>query len=130
MDRSSATFRRTARLALVAVLISALMPTASRVIANAAPGAAAVLVEMCTAAGVRMIALPPSLAGDPAPPAMPDMDACDYCVLATPPPVTLPVSSLLPPAPQAASPVTLLTPLRRPARNTRGLGAQAPPFPL
>lgn len=130
MDRSSATFRHTARLALAAVLISALMPTVSRVIANAAPGAATVLVEMCTAAGLRMVALPSPLAGDPSPPAMPDMDACDYCVLATPPPATLLLLALLPLALQAASPVTLRTPALRPARNTRGLGSQAPPIAL
>jgi hypothetical protein len=53
-----ASFRRTALLVLTAVVVSALSPTATRLMAQA--NAAAVTVEICTAEGIQRMTLPVS----------------------------------------------------------------------
>lgn len=131
VTRSSASFRRMAWLALAAVVLSLAMPTASRVLAAVAPGTAPVLMEMCTAAGTKLVDVSPFLGDETPAPPMPAMtEACDYCVLV--PPLTLALALLF---------LLLLhlpqSPLRRryvffpnPLRNLRGLGSQAPPIAL
>src|SRR5690606_22276434 len=88
--RRSTAFRWMARLALVAVLLTVAVPTASRVVSTLAPTLAPVLMEMCTTAGLQVRDVSALLSGDePAPPPAPSMDACDYCVLSAPPPLLL-----------------------------------------
>src|SRR5690606_5947476 len=85
MDRRSTAFRWMARLALVAVLLTVAVPTASHVVSTLAPTLAPVLMEMCTTAGLQVRDVSALLSGDePAPPPAPSMDACDYCVLSAP----------------------------------------------
>lgn len=129
--RSSASFRRMTLLALAAMLLAVVMPTASRILAATTPDAPPLLVQMCTAVGLKTVALPAHHGGDgPAPaPALQVMDeVCGYCVLATALPLVLLLLCLLALRPQAVSPLLLqTTPLRLP-RNFRGLGSQAPPI--
>lgn len=130
MSRSSVNFRRMAVLALIAVLLAAVAPTVSRVLAAAAPGDAPVLMEMCTAAGVKMAEISPHL-GDGDEPAQPMSqmmgDACGYCVLVTSLPLALLLLCMLAPRPPATSAFRLYAALLQYCRNTRGLGSQAPP---
>ena len=130
MVRQSSISRHLAVLALLAVLLSALAPTVSRVVAATAARGAPILMEMCTMAGIKLVDVSPFVAAaedEPAPPASPMAPACDYCVLATP---LLVVLALLlaslewTPAPPADRLYTLA---QRPLRNLRGLGSQAPP---
>lgn len=130
MSRGSSAFRRMAWLALVAVLLGALVPAVSRVLASGTGGAAAVFMEMCTPAGRQMVDVSVLLwkQGErPPPPAAPTDEACAYCVLA--PPLQLVLALVLAllayraltPAVQSPSPF-LPSP-----RNLRGLGSRAPP---
>jgi len=129
MIRSSASFRRMAWLALVAVLLASVMPTASRVIAATVSKAAPILMEMCTSAGRQVLDVSPFIATEePASPAVAAMDACDYCVLATPLPLVLLLFCLLALFPGQPSVVRHYLALLRLPRNTRGLGSQAPPL--
>lgn len=126
MNRSSASFRRMAWLALAAVVLSVAMPTASRFMA-AASTAAPLLMEMCTAAGRQVMDVSAFAPTEQPPPAMADMSACGYCVLATPLPLVLLLAGLLVLLrPQPPVVRRYLRRLRSP-RNVRGLGAQAPP---
>src|SRR5690606_14094099 len=88
MIRGSAAFRRMTWLALVAVLLGAVVPTVSRAVASAVPGAVPLLMEMCTPAGRKMMDVSRLVAdwGEPAPapPAAAMDEACGYCVLAPP----------------------------------------------
>lgn len=132
MSRTSANFRRLAWLALVATLLMSAMPTVSRVLMATAPKAVPLLMEICTMAGRQLIDVSPFVAAEesPAQPSMVMMDACGYCVLATPLPLVLLLFCLL-----------VLFPIRPPVvrdylaclrwpRNARGLGSQAPPLAL
>lgn len=131
MDRTSASFRRVAWLALVAVLLSVAMPTASRFAAAASSGTTRVLMEMCTTAGRQVLDVSAYFGvEEPTPPATAGMDACGYCVLATPLPLVLLLLSLLALVPNGPAVVpSYLVRLRSP-RNARGLGSQAPPLVL
>jgi len=130
MVRQSSISRHLAVLALLAVLLSALAPTVSRVVAATAARGAPILMEMCTMAGIKLVDVSPFVAAaedEPAPPASPMAPACDYCVLATPLLVVLALllaSLAWTPAPPADRLYTLA---QRPLRNLRGLGSQAPP---
>lgn len=121
-------------LALVATLLTAVMPTVSRVIASAATSATPLLLEMCTAAGIKLVEMPPPLGGDaprpghPVPPAM--ADACSYCVLATSLPVLLLLLGLVAPHGRHAAVARIYQASLRLTRNARGLGSQAPPLAL
>lgn len=120
-----------ARLALVAVLLTVAVPTASRVISTLAPTLAPVLMEMCTTAGLQVRDVSAVLPGDePAPPPVAPMDACDYCVLSAPPPLLLLALLLLALLPVRTPIAGRRLALPRPPRNLRGLGSQAPPLPL
>jgi len=125
----SASFQRPMRaLALAAVLLLALMPSAARLLASrAGAGAHAGWVELCTMAGLKLVKL------DPAAPAAPDPAApahggdCDYCPLlhslAVPTPAPAMALASLPPLP---APV-LRAPQRLPAVPSTGLGSRGPP---
>jgi hypothetical protein len=132
MTRSSASFRRMACLALMAVLLSIVAPTASRVIAATASKAAPILMELCTTAGRQMLDVSPFIALEetPAQPSMETVDACGYCVLATPLPLVLLLFCLLALLPVRPPVVRYYLALLRSSRNTRGLGSQAPPLAL
>lgn len=134
MTRGSSAFRRMAWLALVAVLLGALVPTVSRVVASGTSGAAAVFMEMCTPAGRQMVDVSALLwkQGEPAPPppAAAMDEACAYCVLAPPLPLVLALLlALLLYLPQVPA-VRFLSPFQQSPRNLRGLGARAPPIAL
>ena len=117
-------------LALAATLLATAAPALSRFLA-AGPGPSSGLVEMCTAAGLKRMAvgIAPDLAPDPRPVLpQPGIDpVCGYCVLPPPlPPVPAPAAVLQ--AWRAASPVLPHTPpVPGMWRNLRGLGAQGPP---
>lgn len=132
MAPGSTCFRRMTWLALLAVLLGAVVPTVSRVVASSGPGTAPLLMEMCTPAGRMMMDVSLLLAdGDGAPPPSTAMDdACAYCVLSPPLPLLLAllVALLLHPAVAPAPRRCFLLP--QPPRNLRGLGARAPPIPL
>lgn len=121
-------------LALVATVLAALMPTASRVIASAADHAAPMLHEMCAAAGTKLFdASPVPVDGhdDPAAPMSHAMgDACDYCVLATTLTLLLVLLAAWTLLPRATLASLSCSARLKPNRNMRGLGSQAPPFAL
>ena len=130
MIRRSSISRHLAVLALLAVLLSALAPTLSRVVAAGAAKGAPILMEMCTVAGIKLIDVSPFIGAadaEPERPSPPMAPACDYCVLATPLLVVLALLLALlawTPAPLAGRSYRLAP---RPLRNLRGLGSQAPP---
>lgn len=133
MARDSTAFRHMAVLALAAMLLVAVAPTVSRVLAATASKTGPVLMEMCTMAGLKLIDVSPFPGGtddEPATPAAPMGPACDYCVLATPLPIVLLLLfALLPWAPRRlVFPAMSVAPRFR--RNMRGLGGQAPPHPF
>lgn len=121
-------------LALVATLLTAVMPTVSRIVASATTSASPLLLEMCTAAGIKLVEMPSPLGGDapqpghPMPPAM--GDACGYCVLATSLPVVLLLLGLAAPHGRTAPVARIYQTRLRLTRNARGLGSQAPPLAL
>ena len=126
--RSPAFQRPMRALALAAVMLLALMPSAARLLASGAgTGAHAGWVELCTMAGLKLVKL------DPAAPAAPERGApahggdCDYCPLlqtltpaAAPPAMAL---AALPPLPAPA----LRAAQRLPAAPATGLGSRGPP---
>ncbi len=117
-------------LALAAVLLMATAPTVSRVLASAAGQAGAVLVEMCTAAGLKTIDVSGLLdTGNQAPASGDAMDdMCGYCALAPPLALVLLLLCVLAPPLPLRVPLSHRPPLHRPVRNRRGLGSQAPPI--
>lgn len=122
-----------ARLALAAMLLAALMPTVSRVLAASAPRGAPVLMEMCTVAGTKLIDVSSFLGVDdaePAPATTAMADACGYCTLATPPPILLALLFLSLLWTPRAPATRVRTRVLKPLRNARGLGSQAPPIAL
>lgn len=132
MTRGSSGFRRMAWLALVAVLLGAVVPTVSRAVASAAPGALPLLLEMCTPAGRKMVDMSLLAAewGESAPPVpLAAMDeACSYCVLVPPLPLVLALLLALLLYPVLAPAIWLSSLVPQAPRNLRGLGARAPPI--
>ncbi|MCR6663236.1 MAG: DUF2946 family protein [Luteimonas sp.] len=125
---------RMAPLALIAALLLALVPTASRIIASVAPAAQPILMELCTGAGTHTIDVSPFIAvEDPRPVATASSmtgEACGYCALLPPfALLLLSVVAWLPRTPRA-TPLHFVAPFLRWPRNLRGLGSQAPPIAL
>ncbi|MGJ4730751.1 DUF2946 family protein [Luteimonas sp. SDU101] len=118
-------------LALAATLLAAAAPALSRFLA-AGTGPSSRLVDMCTTAGLKRMAvdIAPDVAPDPVPVLpQPGVDpVCGYCVL--PPPLSpVPAPAAAPQAWRAPSPVPPRTPpVPGTWRNVRGLGAQGPPI--
>jgi len=115
-------------LAMAAVLLLALMPSAARLLASrAGAGAHAGWVELCTMAGLKLVKL------DPAAPASPDPGApahggdCDYC------PLLASLDAAAPPPPMAFAPLPALpAPSLRATQHlgaapSVGLGSRGPP---
>ncbi|WP_442683735.1 DUF2946 domain-containing protein [Stenotrophomonas sp. JC08] len=131
MIQSSASFRRMAWLALVAVLLTVVAPTVSRVLMTTVSKTSPILMEMCSTVGLKTIDVSALIGSEESVrPMMVMDDACGYCVLATPLPLVLAllVALLLRP-PQAPALHFFSLRLRTP-RNMRGLGSQAPPRAL
>jgi hypothetical protein len=129
--RSPAFQRPMRALALMAVLLLALVPSASRLLASrAAADAHAGWAELCTVAGLKLVKLAPAAPqapGDPAAAHGHDGD-CAYCPLLASlgTPIATPVLllALLPPA---TAPV--LQASERPTEpRTHGLGSRGPPL--
>jgi hypothetical protein len=126
MIRSAAFQRPMRALALAAVMLLALMPSAARLLASrAGAGTHAGWVELCTIAGLKLVKL------DAAVPAAPGTGQhggdCDYCPLLHS--LSTPAT---PPALALASPPLLAAPglrvsQQRPAAPAIGLGSRGPP---
>lgn len=134
MNARSASTRHMATLAMIAALLLALVPTASRIIASVVPTAQPVLMELCTGAGTRVVDVSPFIAAEAPPPvattASMTGEACGYCAL-------LPLLSTAVPALAAWVPLAsrsassrAVAPVLPWPRNRRGLGSQAPPVTL
>lgn len=120
-------------LALVAALLMAVAPAVSRVVVATASKSVPVLMELCTASGIKMIDVTPFIGESEAVPPVvpPHMDeACAYCTLATPLPLVLLLLFALLLAPATSLPARFSPFSPRPRRNLRGLGSQAPPVLL
>jgi hypothetical protein len=118
-------------LALTAVLLLALMPSAARLLASpaAASGArAGGWVELCTMAGLKLVKL------DPATPAAPDTGKhahdgdCDYCPLLHSLTPTAALTPMVLASQPALPPPALRAPQRLPATPLVGLGSRGPPL--
>jgi hypothetical protein len=121
------------RLAVVALLLLALAPAVSRVLAVGTPQVLAGWSELCTTAGLQL--LPSQASGLPdAATAGHALSAdgayCDYCPLAASLSLLgLFLAFLLLAPPRGQSPTMTRPRLRVPA-NLRGLGGQGPPLAL
>lgn len=122
------------RLALLAVLLLALAPSVSRVLASATPQVLAGWSELCTSMGLKTL---PSEArslldiDSPAAPAMPASGMyCDYCPLAASLSLLVLFLTILLPAPPRATGSAWTWPRTRSSVNFRGLGSQGPPVLL
>lgn len=118
------------RLALLAALLIAVMPTISRIAGSAAHGDGAGWAEVCTVGGLKFV----KADGDGRPQGAPlhvsaDGD-CAYCPLATslilPALVLALVPQLAPPSPPPATPAAWWSGNAHPAT----LGSRGPPAPL
>lgn len=131
MIRSPAFLRTMSRLALLAVLLVALAPSISRVLATGSTHVLAGWSELCTTAGQQWVdnsTSSSSLKQSPQPDGNLPMGAdCDYCPLATA--LTLALLFIAMALPHArlhvATPSTSLP--QRAGVNLRGLGSQGPP---
>ncbi|WP_162407531.1 DUF2946 family protein [Pseudoxanthomonas jiangsuensis] len=133
MLRSRHLHRPMTRLALLAVLLLALAPSASRMLAAGSTQVLAGWSELCTTMGLQLL---PSesrtLSGTPAPAPMPgNGEYCDYCPLAASLPLLLLALALaLPHWRCDLRPCPPASPRLRVAANLRGLGSRGPPLPL
>jgi hypothetical protein len=118
------------RLALVAVLLLALAPAVSRVLASGTPQVLAGWSELCTSMGLKPVAS--GARSVPGHVAMPDGgDYCDYCPLAASLPLlALFLAFLLPWPPRAGRVAAAAAPRLRLPANFRGLGGQGPPLAI
>ncbi|WP_456982250.1 DUF2946 family protein [Luteimonas sp. A478] len=124
MNPASTSFRRTALVALLATLMAALAPAASRMLSVASAGCDAAAPCATATDGSAHSAHHP--ADENTSPQLVD-DACGYCLLVAPPP-RMQSPLWLPASQQAEKPSSPLHIVRlRPNRNVRGLGSQAPP---
>lgn len=118
-------------LALVAVLLMAVVPTASRITASFVSHAGPVLMELCTTAGRVMVDVSPFIGEQEQVHAMDDMGhACDYCALLPPLQLLLLMLLALLLRPSSREGPRYYGITLRPVRNLRGLGSQAPPLAL
>jgi hypothetical protein len=126
--------RAMARLALLAALLMAIVPTAGRMLAAERASGTQGWGLLCTAEGMRWVNLlgasPP---GEPSPepgtPANPDCAECIFCTLALALPVLLGLALLFKQPRPVFSPPAASPPRCRPVRLC-GLGAQGPPLSL
>ncbi len=121
------------RLALLAVLLLALAPAVSRVLAGATPGVVAGWSELCTTMGLKSLPSDARPSGDAAAssPAKPSSEAdCAYCPLAASLPLLLLACVLLPPALRRDIPLPAVAPRARARERLRGLGSRGPPVLL
>jgi hypothetical protein len=120
------------RLALIAVLLVALAPSVSRVLASGTTQVLAGWNELCTSAGLAWTDTGATslLEKSPLPAGVPADADCAYCPLAVSLPLLLLLLCTLFPCPRAG--VLLPTPTIRPRAvcNGRGLGGQGPPLLL
>ena len=115
------------RLALVAILLMAAVPTIGRWMEAGREAPAIAEMAMCTSAGMAWSAPDRFLEGDPLPAGTHAGDDCAYCpLLAGAVPLVLATLMLLPPP---ASPPAVDIPASPPrdARLAHGLGARGPP---
>lgn len=125
-----------ARLALLAILLVALMPTVSRWLESSASRLPQTVLAMCTGEGLAW-AKPGLLRGDggvPVPSRTPMGDmpdgVCGYCpLLSALAPVLLVLALFLPPLRRRLLPASTSPAPRAPPR-LRGLGARGPPILL
>lgn len=130
--RSRSLDRTMTRLALLAVLLLALAPSVSRVLASATPQVLAGWSELCTTMGLKTLPSEARSFGDASPvaPKMPGADACDYCPLAASLSLLLLAIALLPPVLQRHASFLHVAPRLRIDDNLRGLGSRGPPILL
>ena len=125
MNRSRALHRHVGRLAFVAALLLALLPTVGRIAQARAAGhdAAPAWVELCTVQGLRTVLLPASPAPDP----HAGVD-CEYCPLLAA--AVAPVVGALSVPPPALPPAlcTSPAPVTRTQPHPCGLGSRGPPL--
>lgn len=121
------------RLALLAVLLLALLPTVGRIAQARVAGhdAAPTWAQLCTVQGLRTVLLPGPPYQTPAPAPVPDPHAgvdCEYCPLlsAAVAPVVGALSVPLPALPPALC--TSPAPLARTQPHPCGLGSRGPPL--
>ena len=119
------------RLALLAVLLLALAPSANRVLSGASPQLLASWAELCTSTGLKWMSIETGAFSDAPIPSMPaGDDHCDYCPLAASlSPLILFLAFLLPFRANVPVLAWSVPRLRKPA-NLRGLGGQGPPILL
>lgn len=121
------------RLALLAVLLVAFAPSASRMLASGSTQLLAGWSELCTTMGLKTLpSAARSLAEAPSP--LPQMPAggeyCDYCPLAASLSLLLLAVALLAPPLLGHVPRLPIAPRLRTADNLRGLGSRGPPILL
>lgn len=121
------------RLAFVAVLLLALLPTVGRIAQarDAGHGPAPTWAELCTVQGLRMVLLPAPPHQSPAPAPTPDPHAgadCEYCPLLAV--AVAPVVGALSVPPPALPPVLCTSPasVARTQPHPCGLGSRGPPL--
>jgi len=118
------------RLALLAILLLALVPTAGRIAQAQASGHQAVSswAELCTVQGLRKVLLPAPLQTPAAPREAPHTGAdCDYCPLLAA--AVAPVVATVVVPPQALPPALCTSPpsIVRSGPHPCGLGSRGPP---
>jgi hypothetical protein len=120
------------RLALLAVLLVAFAPSASRMLASGSTQLLAGWSELCTTMGLKTLPSEArSLADAPSLPQMPaGGDYCDYCPLAASLSLLLLAVALLSPPLLRQAPRLPAAPRLRAADNLRGLGSRGPPILL
>lgn len=121
------------RLALLAVLLMALVPSVSRMMARADTQVLEGWVELCTTSGLKWFDTGKQSESGKTSPAKHDAwmgENCAYCRLVDLLPPILLLVLLVFPCLHALHVAHACAPLQRMLRNVRGLGSQAPPFPL
>jgi hypothetical protein len=118
------------QLALLAVLLVALAPSVSRVLASGATQVLAGWNELCTTQGLKWVdtAASSPIKKSPQPGGMPMDGDCAYCPLAASLPLVLLFLCLMFPRIAAGSGLSVAEPRRRATNNLRGLGGQGPPI--
>lgn len=120
------------RLALVAVLLMALAPSVSKVLASGTTQVLAGWAQLCTMQGLKWVdtAARSPAEKPPFPAGTPMGDNCAYCLLAASLPLVLLFLFVLFPRLTAGNAIPIGPPRRRTATNLRGLGGQGPPVLL
>lgn len=118
------------RIALIAMLLLAFVPTVSRMLASVGLATGGSWVELCTVTGLKWVQLPDGDAPAPTPAAQPGGGDCAYCPLLNAVAVfALLLALLLPAAPREL--LERFAPARRStSRHPCGLGSRGPPLAL